>query len=49
MRKGKLVGVEETKNVNERMLASMMVGRPVLYDQLEKTGTPGAEEILWKT
>ena len=45
MRKGKLVGVEETKNVNERMLASMMVGRPVLYDQLEKTGTPGAEEI----
>ena len=27
MRKGKLVGVEETKNVNERMLASMMVGR----------------------
>ena len=45
MRKGKLVGVEETKNVNERMLASMMVGRPVLYDQLEKAGTPGAEEI----
>ena len=31
------------------MLASMMVGRPVLYDQLEKTGTPGAEKFAWKT
>ena len=41
MRQGKLIGVEETKNVNERILASMMVGREVLLDQLEKTGTPG--------
>lgn len=41
MRRGKLVGVEETKNVNERMLASMMVGREVLFDNIEKTGEPG--------
>lgn len=41
MRRGKLVGVEETKNVNERMLSSMMVGREVLFDNIEKTGEPG--------
>lgn len=41
MRQGKLVGVEETKNVNERILASMMVGRDVLFDKIEKTGEPG--------
>ena len=41
MRQGKLVGVEETKNVNERILASMMVGREVLFDNIEKTGEPG--------
>ncbi|MDY5855618.1 MAG: ABC transporter ATP-binding protein [Anaerovoracaceae bacterium] len=41
MRQGKLIGVEETKNVSERILASMMVGREVLLDQLEKTGKPG--------
>lgn len=44
MRQGKLVGVEETKNVNERTLASMMVGREVLFDSIEKTGEPG--EVL---
>ncbi|MBQ1959706.1 MAG: ATP-binding cassette domain-containing protein, partial [Firmicutes bacterium] len=38
MRQGKLVGVEETKNVNEKILASMMVGREVLFDNIEKTG-----------
>ena len=41
MRQGKLIGVEETKNVNEKILASMMVGRPVLFDHLEKTGEAG--------
>lgn len=41
MRQGKLVGVEETKNVNERILASMMVGRDVLMDKIEKHGEPG--------
>ena len=41
MRRGKLVGVEEIENVNEKMLASMMVGREVLFDNIEKTGSPG--------
>ena len=41
MRQGKLVGLEKTCDVNEKILASMMVGRPVLFDHLEKTGTPG--------
>ena len=45
MRKGRLVSVEQTRDVTERSLASMMVGRPVLYEQLEKTGTPGDERI----
>ena len=46
MRRGKLVGVEETKNVDERILASMMVGREVLFDHIEKTGQPG--EVMIK-
>ena len=41
MRQGQLVGVEQTKDVNEKILASMMVGRDVLFDKLEKKGTPG--------
>ena len=41
MRQGKLVGVEETKNVNEKILASMMVGRDVLFDKMEKKGETG--------
>jgi len=41
MRQGRLIGVEETCNVNERILASMMVGREVLLDQLDKKGTSG--------
>lgn len=45
MRKGRLVGVEQTCDVTERMLASMMVGRPVLYDALEKTGAPAEVRI----
>lgn len=45
MRKGKLIGLEETKNVNERILASMMVGREVLQPTLEKKGQPGAVKI----
>lgn len=51
MRKGQLVGVKNTAEVDERILASMMVGRPVLYDHLEKTGQMGEERIrvesLW--
>lgn len=45
MRQGKLVGVVETKDVNERILASMMVGRDVLFDKLEKKGTQGGVQI----
>ena len=45
MRKGRLIGVENTYDVDEKKLASMMVGRPVLYDRLEKTGVPGEERI----
>lgn len=45
MRKGRLTGVKNTAEVDERTLASMMVGRPMLYDRLEKTGAPGEERI----
>ena len=45
MRQGRLIGVEETKNVNERILASMMVGREVLQTPVEKSGTAGDVEI----
>ena len=41
MRQGRLAGLENTSDVNEKILASMMVGRPVLFDHLEKTGEPG--------
>lgn len=41
MRQGKLIGIEETKNVNERILASMMVGREVLQDPVEKKNITG--------
>ena len=45
MRQGKLIGIEETKNVNERILASMMVGREVLQDPVEKKDTAGEVKI----
>ncbi len=41
MRQGRLAGLENTRDVNEKILASMMVGRPVLFDHLEKTGGTG--------
>ena len=41
MRQGRLAGLENTSDVNEKILASMMVGRPVLFDHLEKTGETG--------
>lgn len=46
MRKGRLIGVENTADVNERTLASMMVGRPVLYDALQKKALTGEEQII---
>ena len=42
MRQGRLVGLEETKNMNERLLASLMVGREVLHDPFPKEGQAGA-------
>ncbi len=45
MRKGRLIGVADTCDMDEKKLASMMVGRPVLYDRLEKTGQAGEERI----
>ncbi|MCQ2547694.1 MAG: ABC transporter ATP-binding protein [Clostridia bacterium] len=45
MRQGKLVGVNETKDVNEKILASMMVGREVLLDEIERFGEPGETKI----
>ena len=36
MRQGKLVGVAETKDVNERILAAMMVGKEVLLEALDR-------------
>lgn len=41
MRQGRLAGLENTRDVNEKILASMMVGRPVLFDHIEKTGETG--------
>ena len=46
LRQGKLVGVEETKNVTQASLASLMVGREVLFDRLEREGTPGESAIV---
>ena len=46
LRQGKLVGVEDTKNVTQESLASLMVGREVLFDRLERSGEPGADAIV---
>lgn len=45
MRQGKLVGLSDTKDITEKEIASMMVGRPVHFDKLEKTGVPGETMI----
>ncbi len=42
MRGGKLAGVYNTCEVNERMLASLMVGREMLAEPLDHAGEPGA-------
>lgn len=46
MRQGKLVGLEETRNVTERSLAAMMVGREVLHDPFYKDKAEGEAQIL---
>ncbi|MBR6595749.1 MAG: ABC transporter ATP-binding protein [Oscillospiraceae bacterium] len=45
MRQGRLIGIQETKNVNERILASMMVGREVLQESVEKQDISGQVKI----
>ena len=45
MRGGKLMGVYGTKDVNERMLASLMVGREMLLAPLSREGQKGAPLI----
>ena len=40
MRRGRLVGIERTADVDEKKLASMMVGREVLFEDLAKSGVP---------
>ncbi|MEE3459687.1 MAG: ATP-binding cassette domain-containing protein, partial [Candidatus Faecousia sp.] len=53
LRKGKLVGIHRTSEVTEEMLASMMVGRPVLFEDLERAKEGGEAalcvEDLWVT
>lgn len=41
MRQGRLLGIHETKDVSEQDLASMMVGREVLFDEPQRSGTLG--------
>lgn len=45
MRRGKLVGVVETANTDERALAALMVGRDILFDELRQ-GAAGEQEVL---
>ncbi len=45
MRQGKLIAVDETKNVTERSLAAMMVGRDVVQVQQQEKSKPGDEKI----
>ena len=45
MRRGKLMGVVNTPETDERALAAMMVGRDVIFDELRQ-GLPGEREVL---
>lgn len=46
MRGGKLVGVYDTAQVNERMLASLMVGREMIAGPLDHAGEPGTPLLM---
>ncbi len=46
MRKGRLEGVYETAQVNERILASLMVGRDVLLEPLSREKEPLDETVI---
>ena len=45
MRRGKLLGVLPTAETDERVLAAMMVGRDVIFDELRE-GAPGEQVVL---
>lgn len=45
MKQGRLVGVVETRDTDEKRLAAMMVGREVLFGEL-RTGTPTDQAVL---
>ena len=45
MRRGKLLGVVNTSETDERALAAMMVGRDVIFDEIRQ-GEPGTREVL---
>ncbi len=45
MRRGKLLGVLNTSETDEKALAAMMGGRDVLFDELRE-GLPGTREVL---
>ncbi|MBQ6595864.1 MAG: ABC transporter ATP-binding protein [Clostridia bacterium] len=45
MRAGRLVGLRNTSEVNEKLLAEMMVGRDMLLSSPEKAPTEGADAI----
>lgn len=51
MRGGKLIAVEETQTVTEKILAEMMVGREVLFEKLDKKCVDGEKQLsvnhLW--
>ncbi len=51
MRQGKLIGVEQTKDVNERILSTMMVGREIVQSEPVKSHSFGEVQIqtdkLW--
>lgn len=48
MRRGKLVKVTNTKDITEQEIASKMVGRPVLFDELPRKDTQGEVMISVK-
>ena len=46
MRQGKLVGVRDTADVNERILAAMMVGNEVLLDAIDREEVPEQDAAI---
>ncbi len=46
MRQGKLVGVRDTADVNERILAAMMVGNEVLLNAIDRTEVPQQDAAI---